>query len=249
MDTNRSRREKTPGGVSGLCYDGAMKVIVTGSSGSLGRAVARKFLDEGATVFGTYHRGEPPFQHPAMHWERCDLSQPQEVRELVARVAATGPSSGNIDALVHCAGGFRYARAEETSDADIEFLFESNLKSAFLMARELLPVMRRQNSGRLVFVGSAAAANPPAGMSAYCAFKAGLEAFVASLTEETKGTKITANTVLPSIIDTPDNRSAMPGADTASWVTPQQLAEIISSLTAKWGEPVRGAAIRITGGL
>jgi NAD(P)-dependent dehydrogenase (short-subunit alcohol dehydrogenase family) len=152
-----------------------------------------------------------------------------------------------IDALVHCAGGFRFAMADETSDDDLDFLLGSNLRSAFLLLREFLPGMKKRNFGRLVFVSARATFSSTAGMAAYSASKAGLNMLVSSLAEEVKRQDINVNAVLPTVLDTPANRKDMPQADFSTWVAPSALADIIYSLTQPWGQPIHGALIPVAG--
>jgi NAD(P)-dependent dehydrogenase (short-subunit alcohol dehydrogenase family) len=115
--------------------------------------------------------------------------------------------------------------------------------------RELLPPMKKRGFGRIVLVSARATLNPPAGMSAYAASKAGLNALVSSVAEELKDFDININAVMPSMIDTLANRRDMPKADFKKWVSPDALAEIIFSLTQPWGKPIHGALIPVAGRL
>jgi NAD(P)-dependent dehydrogenase (short-subunit alcohol dehydrogenase family) len=215
-------------------------VFVTGAEGVLGGAVAARFLENGCEVLGTYHRAPGP-ERPGLTWLKLDLGDVQGVR-------AAGAELRRADAWIHCAGGFRWAKAEEATDADLEFLISANLKSALLLSREILPGMKQRGFGRIVLVSSRATVQPPgAGMSAYAATKAGLNQLVLSVADEVKALDININAVLPSVIDTPANRKDMAGSDFSSWVTPAQLSEIIFSLTQPWGKPIHGALIPVSG--
>lgn len=214
-------------------------VLVTGAEGALGRVVAEKFAQAGARVLGTHAPGLvgslPPLSG---EWISVDLSQAGSRSEL---------GKLSPDAVIHCAGGFRFASVENTSEADLEFLLNSNLKSAFHVAQATLPGMRKRGFGRMVFISSKATAAPTAGVSAYAAAKAGINMLVGALTEETRGLDITVNAVMPSIIDTPANRAAMPGSDFSTWVSCEELAAIIHRLTQDESRSVRGALIPVTG--
>lgn len=214
--------------------------MVTGAEGALGGAVVARFLQNGCEVLGSYHRA-PGADRPGLKWLKLDLGDAQAVR-------AAGAELRRVDAWVHCAGGFRWARADEISDADLDFLISANLKSALLLSREILPGMKEREFGRIVLISSRATVQVPgAGMSAYAATKAGLNQLVLSVAEEVKSFDININALLPSVIDTPANRKDMAGADFASWVTPDQLSEIIFLLTQPWGKPIHGALIPVSG--
>jgi len=223
-----------------------MNILVTGAEGILGAAVTRKFLSEGHRVFGTFQKASTTTHkaRTSLEWIQADLAKPAEVQKVVEYVVK---KEGSIDAVVHCAGGFKFAKIEETSDADYEFLLESNLKSSFYVARAVIPSMKKNKSGRIVFIGSKSTFNPPAGMSAYASAKSGVAALTSALAEETKNFNINVNCVMPSIIDTPTNRKDMPKANFENWVTPDALADIIYSLTQTWGDPITGAMIPVNG--
>lgn len=217
------------------------KVLVTGASGELGKAVVRKYVEQGYPVYGISHEDIGPFsaEMPEVKWIKADLTRSESVKNALKGLS--------FDILIHCVGGFRFARADQISDADLDFLLNANLKSAFLVVRQLIPQMIENNFGRIVLISAKASLNPPAGMSAYAATKAGINALTVALAEEVKAYDITVNSILPSIIDTPLNRKDMPKANFESWVTPNELAEIISSLTSKGGRTVHGALIPVAG--
>lgn len=218
-------------------------VLVTGAQGALGRVVAARFLKAGCDVCAT----DQVIQEPALlkgefgdriRWVRADLADP-------ASVAASIPA--DFDAWIHCAGGFRWARIEDLSNSDLDLLVNANIKSSFYLARHLLPAMRKKNFGRVVLIGARAALQGTAGMGAYAATKAGVHLLTQSLADETRGLDITVNALLPSIIDTPANRKDMPNVDPSAWVKPEELAEILFSLTQPWGKSVHGALIPVSG--
>ena len=122
-----------------------------------------------------------------------------------------------------------------------------NLTSTFLVCKYALKSMKNKNYGRIVTVSSRAALEPNSKMGAYSASKAGVVAFTKSIAEETKGTNITANTVLPSIIDTPANRKTMGEKDAHNWVKTESLAEIICFLASEKAGDIRGAALPVYG--
>ncbi len=222
------------------------RILVTGAEGVLGSAVTEEFLQQGDSVVGTFHRSRPESAwklNSEFRWAQARLEDPSAVGELVGR----GWEGAPFDCLVHCAGGFRFGAADQLNVTDYDFLMESNLKSAFLLVRELLPAMKRQNFGKLVFVSAQATLHPGAGLSAYAASKAGLNMLVASLAAEVRPFKINVNAVLPSIIDTPSNRRDMPTSDFSTWVAPGDLARVIVFLTSPAAECVHGALLPVSG--
>ncbi len=218
-----------------------MVILVTGAEGALGSAVTTRFLSAGHEVWGTYHKAKS--ENSKVRWVQTDLADPASVKALARECAA------RVDAVIHCAGGYRWAPAESTSDADLDFLLGSNLRSAFLLVREFLPKMKERDAGNLVFVSSKQTFGPKHGHAAYAAAKAGLNMLVLTLAEELRSTKINVNAVLPTIIDTPANREAMPDADTSAWVSTQDLASVIYSLTQPESRAVTGSLIPVSGRL
>ncbi len=219
-------------------------MLVTGADGALGRIVMDRFVRSGCMVMATSRSTRPTEARDSesVTWLQADLSNPASVRALASQVA-------EIDGLVHCAGGFRYAEIGEIKDEDIEFLIDANLKSSILLLREFIPRMKEQNFGRVVLVSAKSTLNPTAGFGFYTATKAGLNALVASVADEVKKSDINVMAVMPSVIDTAANRRDMPTADFSSWVSLGELAEIIFSLTQELGHPLNGALIPVSGRL
>jgi NAD(P)-dependent dehydrogenase (short-subunit alcohol dehydrogenase family) len=221
------------------------QILVSGATGALGTEVLKKYVSCGFDVTALYHKANPvelaSHDSPKVHWTKVDLSSSASVKEAL---------HGKVfDVLVHCAGGFRFAPIDQTTDEDLEFLINVNLRSAILLLREILPEMKKRNFGRIVFVSSKATLHPSYGMGAYVATKAGLNQLTEVLKEETKGYDITINSVLPSIIDTVTNRKDMPNAKFSDWVSTHELAEIIFGLTSPLGNSINGALIPVSGKL
>ncbi len=222
-------------------------VLVTGAEGALGQAVARRFRAGGVQVIGLHHGVvDTEARLAADLWIQADLADSARVRAAVSQAEEMGHG---IDALIHCAGGFRYATIDQATDEDIDFLIHSNLKSSFYLLREILPGMKRRGFGRIVLISSRATLHGDAGMGVYAATKAGLNALVGAVSQEVKAFDININAVLPTVIDTPANRQAMPGADPSTWVKREELAEILFSLTQGFGKPLNGALIPVSGRL
>jgi NAD(P)-dependent dehydrogenase (short-subunit alcohol dehydrogenase family) len=224
-------------------------VVVTGAAGALGGTITDRFLEAGATVVGVDlglgHDGDV-FADKArdnLHWIEIDLSDASAVREGLGRVEE---SIAAIDAVVNCAGGFRWTPIGEASDEDLDFLIDANLRSALHIVREVIPGMKERDFGRVILMSSKSTLNPGMGEGPYAATKAALNALTKSVAEEVKALDVTINAILPSIIDTPANREEMPDADHDTWVKREQLAEIIYSLTQPVGEAINGALIPVS---
>ncbi len=220
-------------------------VLISGANGGLGRAVTEAFLQAGAMVAGVYRSGPPPVEHERFFGVEADLSAPESASAAVERARTR---TGRVDALIHLVGGFAGGKpVAETDDATWKRMLDMNLNSAFYAMRAVLPVLLAGGRGRIVAVGSKTAVEPVATLSAYGVSKAALVALVRTLALELKNTGVTANAVLPSVIDTPANRAADPKADYAKWVKPESIAKLILWLASDDAGDVNGAIVPIYG--
>lgn len=227
-------------------------VVVAGGTGGLGRAVSLAFLREGATAIVTY-RKEEEFDALAaeagagsrLEGQRLDVTDEGAVAAFIAEVAA---KHGRLDALVNAVGGYTGGvKLWEMETRVFDQMLALNLRSGFVLARAVTPVMLKQGRGAIVNVASKAAVEHAAGASAYAASKAAAVALMASLAADLKGTGVRVNSVLPSIIDTPANRAAMPKADFAAWPKPEEIARVILFLCSDDAVLVHGAAVPVYG--
>ncbi len=223
--------------------------LVAGGAGALGQAVTLRLLADGATVWVPYiveeerHRllaSVPPAAVARLHVTSADVTDPQRVATLVAEVRQA--HGGRLDVLVTLVGGFAGGTLVETDHATWARMLDLNLTSAFTVTRAVVPAMIAAAHGRIVTIGSRAVRPPTGGFIAYTVAKAGVIAFTQALAQELMGTGVTANCVLPSTMDTPANRAAMPGADRRGWVPVESVADAIAFLA-------RDAAGRVTGTL
>lgn len=219
-------------------------VWVSGAAGALGQAVMRSWASEARLVALDRQISTAQVESFQAIPVSVDASNAGAVASELAHLDQKGLSP---QVWVHCAGGFRFAEVAQTTDTDWDFLYEANLKSSFVLLREILPRMRKAGHGRIVFVSAKGVLNPQAGMGAYCAMKAGLNALIQSAAEEVKGSDVTINAVLPTILDTPANRKAMPEADHSKWVGLAELASVIRALAGEVGRPVHGAFLPVSG--
>lgn len=231
-------------------------VVVTGGNGALGRWVVREFAAAGIRVHAPVRSPEETGEVDAflgeelagragipVTWEACDVTDPEAVDAFMESVAR---AHGRLDALVNGVGGFTMAPLEETDPGTWEGMLSVNATSAFLCARAAAPLMREARRGAMINVASMPAlARGGARMSAYSAAKSALLNLTYSLAEELRPDGITVNAVVPTVIDTPANRRAMPGADTSTWLHPREIARVVMYLASDEGRAVNGAAIRL----
>ena len=140
------------------------KIVITGAAGALGRVVAERFIRAGDSVTAIHAPGSTPPPIEGAQWAAVDLSDRDSTRAFFA-------SRADTDAVVHCAGGFRWSRIEDTSAEDFRFLASANFESSFQVAAAAVPAMRKRKDGVLLFISSIATQKPATGMSAYAATK------------------------------------------------------------------------------
>lgn len=229
-------------------------VLVAGGTGGLGREVTSAFLEAGATLTVTFRRAEEfaavvdaakRIGAVPLEGVPVDVTDAQAVEKCVAEIVA---KHGRLDILVNTVGG--YAGGTNLWEADsrvYDQMLALNLKAGFVLARGVVPQMIRQKRGWIVNIASKAAFDHAAGGAMYAASKAGALAMFDSLAAEVKPHNINVNSVLPSIIDTPANREAMPGADFSKWPKPEELARVILFLCSEETRVIHGAAIPVYG--
>ena len=218
----------------------AKHIVITGGDGALGQSVVRRFLAAGATchlpVLGNAGAPAPGVEATG----NVNLTDDAAVS---AYYAALPP----LWASIHLAGGFQGKPIADTSRADLEKQLEINLVTSFLCCREAVRALRKSGGGRIVNVAARVVEAPVGGMAAYTAAKAGVAALTRALAAEVKAEGILVNAVLPSIIDTPANRAAMPEANHAKWPKADELAEAILWLTSPENRLTSGALVPVYG--
>lgn len=218
-------------------------IVVTGAFGALGRAVASRARAMGAEV-AMIDRAQAP---PACAGEPLalggvDLTKPDEAQRAIERVFE---ATGRLDALLNIAGGFIWRTLAESDDAVWDTMYAINLKTAVNASRAALPALIASN-GAIVNVGANGALRASAGFGAYAASKSGVHRLTESLAEELKG-KVRVNAVLPSLLDTMQNRKDMPKADHSTWVQPDELAKVMLFLASDDASAITGALVPVTG--
>jgi len=224
-------------------------IFVTGAAGNLGHAVAKRAIKAGAKVSLTDMLGETllqefPESESTMVRIGADISEIDSCRTLIAE---TRSKFGSIDGVISTVGGFAFAPVLDDNYTTWEHMLTLNLKTAFHVAKASAEVMRDQRSGAIVLTGATAALQAPTGVPAYAASKSGVMRLTESLAEELKSIGVRVNCVMPSIIDTPQNREAMPNANPDSWVSPDAVAEVMLFLVSEGARAVSGALLPVTG--
>jgi NAD(P)-dependent dehydrogenase (short-subunit alcohol dehydrogenase family) len=226
--------------------DAGRVAVITGATGALGKAVTKAFRDAGIRVAGA------ATQWPAGTEDSdgfapltANLMIAAEANALIERALSR---FGRLDMAIHLAGGFAGGHPiEETPDEEWDHMWNLNLRTAVNVLRAVIPVMRNAGWGRIVAVGSRAGAESPAGLSAYVASKAALHAVVRVAAEELRLAGITANAVLPSVIDTPVNRKSLMDVEASRLVKPESIASQLLWLCSDAAADVNGALIPMYG--
>jgi len=227
-------------------------VLITGAAGNLGRAVVDAFAVRDANLALVVRNVEQAKAalgdaSPGLAYFPADLLKAEQVGAAVAGVVAR---FGGIDVVCNLAGGFRMGPpVHETSEADWEFLLDLNARTLLHTARAVVPVLlgNGERGGKIVNVGAFAAQKGVANMGAYVAAKSAVIRLTESMAAELRTHGINVNCVLPTIIDTPENRKAMPDADPRKWVAPADLANVIVFLASPAARAIHGAALPVTG--
>ena len=218
-------------------------VLLTGAAGNLGRAVAAAFADANLVLLDL-KRGSLQDSDRQMFVE-TDLLNAQSVQAAVDKAVQRFK---RIDVLCNIAGGFRMGSpVHETSDKDWDFMLNVNARTVLNMSRAVVPVMLKGGGGKIVNIGAFAAQKGAAQMGAYIASKSAVIRLTETMAAELREQNINVNCVLPTIIDTPENRKAMPDADPKRWVAPQDLAQVIAFLASDAARAIHGAALPVSG--
>lgn len=224
--------------------------VITGGFGALGQVVAAAALEHGFSIAVVGHTKAPPpgfaesLGPNALLLGGVDLADEASARTAMAAVTSR---FGRIDALLNIAGGFRWIKIGDSHAADLELLFRMNVQTTANAVRAALPALKASPAGRIVNVGALAAEKAAAGMGPYAASKAAVHRLTEALAEELKDAGVTVNAVLPSTIDTAQNRADMPKADFTRWVAPADLAEVMLFLASEKAKAVTGALIAVRG--
>jgi NAD(P)-dependent dehydrogenase (short-subunit alcohol dehydrogenase family) len=223
--------------------------VVCGGTGALGQSVTSRLVAAGATVAIPYavpaeldalrRRLGPAAE--GLYTAPADVTDETAVASFVEGVLA---HHRRIDVLVNGVGGFAGGDLASTSLAEWQRMMALNVTSAVIGCRAVLPAMTAAGYGRIVNIASRAVVPPQGGFIAYTVSKAAVITLTQALAREV-ARGITVNAVMPSTMDTPGNRQAMPDADRSAWVSTEAVAELIAFLASDAAAAVSGAAIPI----
>ncbi len=221
--------------------------IVTGASGNMGQAIVKKFIDQGFNVIGTVIPNDPvAMDFPAGKFEKMvvDLMNEEASQQFIDTLLATHKT---IDAAILTVGGFAMGKVTETKTSDIQKQYKLNFETAYNVARPIFIQMLKQNSGRIFLIGSKPGLDHRngKGMVAYGLAKSLIFRLAELMNDESKGTDVITSVVVPSTIDTPQNRKSMPEAKFDSWVKPEAIADIIYFHCSPEASALREPVIKI----
>ncbi len=224
-------------------------IIVTGAAGNVGSALAALLSSRGARIAAVdtardrltaVTAGLAGSGHLAL--ADYDLTDPTAGAALVATVRQT---CGRLDGVGTTVGGFAMAKLADAGLEQWDAMFSLNVKTTWNIYRAAVPAIRAAGGGALVGVGSAAGLKGSGEMAAYGATKSAVMRLTESLADELRPDRIRVNAVLPTTIDTPQNRAAMPGADASRWVKPSEVAEAMAFLLSDRASGITGALLPV----
>ena len=237
--------------------------IVTGSGRGIGRAIALKLAEVGATIV-INDVGEASASNSLAEEIRAmnrpslvilaDVSSASDVDRLVAEAVA---AYGRVDILVNNAGITRDQLLLRMSEEDWDKVMAVNLKSVFLCTRAVLRHMLKQRRGRIISIASIIGIVGNAGQANYASAKAGIIGFTRSLAKEVASRGITANAIAPGFIDTQmtqqlgdsQRQELMKRIPLGRLGTPRDVAEAVAFLASEEAGYITGQVLSVDGGM
>jgi NAD(P)-dependent dehydrogenase (short-subunit alcohol dehydrogenase family) len=225
-----------------------MVVLITGPAGNLGSAVVERFRSGSSLMLIDHHPDRLLDRYPDLETSsshllipNVDLLNPDQVQQEVERGVN---ELGKIDCLIHTVGGFTMGdTVAELSDKTWRRMMDLNVMTLLNIARPVIPHLVDQGEGKIITIGARPSFQGKGNMSAYSAAKTAVLRLTESMSAELKSKGINVNCVIPGTIDTPENREAMPNAETSTWVSPASLADLIHFLCSPAAGDIHGAAI------
>jgi|SRR6185437_9354135 len=220
--------------------------IITGAAGNLGQAVVKKFSDKDYNVIGTIHSKQEQKNYSEKNVEEValDLLNEEDCQKFVDGIILKNKT---IDVAILTAGGFAMGDIAKTNISDFAKQYQLNFETAYNIARPVFLQMMKQGSGRIFLIGSRQGLNilKGKGAIAYGFSKSLLFRLAEVMNEEAKGKNVVVNVIVPSTLDTPQNRESMPEADFSSWVATSQIADIIYFYSSEQGNAIREPVIKV----
>ena len=224
-------------------------VLITGGTGAFGRTLVKRFLDTGAKTIASFRNETEAVKlkrvNPQVEIIKLDISSEKEILKAIPILIR---KFAKIDILVNTVGGYLGGKnVTQLGEDEWEAMMNLNLKSAFLISKHVIPIMKSGNGGKIIHVSSKTGLKSDGYDSAYAASKAALIRFVESISLEFREDKISINCILPTTIDTEANRRAMPNADFSKWLSSEDLANVVLFLSSSDSKVINGAAIQTYG--
>ena len=221
--------------------------IVTGASGNLGQAVVKKLIDAGYRTIGTVIPNDPvTMDFPAEQFEKVvvDLTSEDDAQKFVDSVIE---KHDRIDVAILTVGGFAMGKIAETKTSDVQKQYRLNFETTYNLARPVFVRMIAQGSGRIFIIGSKPGLDSKngKGMIAYSLTKSLIFRLAELMNDEAKGKNIVTSVIVPSTIDTPQNRQSMPDAKHDTWVKPEQIADVILFYCDEASSVIREPVIKV----
>ena len=221
--------------------------IVTGASGNLGQAVVKKFLAEGYFVAGTIIPNDPvKIEISDKNFETIvvDLMNEEGSQKFVDTISA---KHGSLDAAVLTVGGFAMGKVADTKTANMFKQYKLNFETSYNVARPVFNQMMKQGQGRIFLIGSRPGSDMhnSKGMAAYGMAKSLMFRLAELMNDEAKGHNVVTGVIVPSTIDTPQNRQSMPDADFDKWVKPEAIADVINFYCTPQASIIREPVIKV----
>lgn len=226
--------------------------IITGAGGNLGTAVTQAFLEANYQVIGTieeHHSTDKLQKHEALHYSKIDLLKSADAEKLVNDAFQ---KYGSIDALVLLVGGFGMGNITNTNSDDIQKMVALNFNTAYNLIQPYLAKAKNQSQqGNIIVVGAKPATTLASSGEtlAYALSKAMVMNLAEVINGNAKESNVKASVVIPSIIDTPANRSSMPDANFSDWVQPSAIAQLMVQICSKEFTPIRDGVYKVYGGV
>ena len=227
--------------------------VLTGATGWLGTALTGRLLAKGYRIGATYlvpshaedYEDRYPYDERRLLLRRVNAVEPDQVGAFMQSVASR---FGRIDAVASLVGGWAGGRdVVDTDDLRFDRMIDVNLRSAFHTVRAAVPYLESGGGGRILLVGSRAAVDAPPGQAAFNIAKAGVVALAKTVAQEVEDADITVNVILPSVIDTPATRAALPYSEYVRWPTPDEIAAVADYILTGESGVMSGAVIPVYG--
>ena len=228
-------------------------VVITGATGALGRVVARQFADQGANLV-LFSRSDENLKSMVAELElprervvisAVDIGDETSLQTAIAKVV---DRFGRLDILIHLVGGWTGGATVIDTDADtVAEMLDQHLWTTYQLSKYAIPQLIENRWGRLIVVSTPFADRPAAKLGAYSIAKAAQETLMLTLSEELKGSGVTANILRVKTIDIAREKITAPSAENVYWSTPEEISSAALYLCTDQAAAINGARIPLYG--